>query len=242
MQFWAKLTGPNGAFAVVLDSRVEAWRGDPTGADNPGEAAFLISLEADPLGFGTYTTLHTFNGGAPVSTGLVLSSGSLDGNGAHGTEFNSGLVELSSTIPAGSDVRLSFDAQGAGATGGYLFGVDDVLFRIVAPGDVDGDGDAESDDLFRILAAGKFNNPALGPASWAEGDFNGDDLVNSANVFLILAGGHYNAGPYTTTPGIATIVPEPSTLILGAFGLLALLIGAWRREAPCKSLKKPKPA
>ena len=40
---------------------------------------------------------------------------------------------------------------------------DDVLFRIVAPGDTDGNGEVDSDDLFNILDAGNFNHPELWP-------------------------------------------------------------------------------
>ena len=71
--------------------------------------------------------------------------------------LDSGLVELQEAIPAGSTIRLTFDAQTVGQTEGYLFGVDNVLFRIVAPGDTDGNGEVDSDDLFNMLGAAKFN-------------------------------------------------------------------------------------
>ena len=90
----------------------------------------------------------------------------------------------------------------------------------------------DSGDLFAILAAGKFNNPAAGPATWREGDYNGDDLVNSTDLFLILATGKYNQGPYTTAtgPGALASVPEPSTFTLAVFGLLAVAMLQRRRQ------------
>ena len=109
---------------------------------------------------------------------------------------------------------------------------DDVLFRIVAPGDTDGNGEVDSDDLFAILEAGKYNHPEFGPATWLEGDFSGDDLVNSTDLFLILATGKYNQGPYTTAtpPAALASVPEPSTFTLAVFGLLAVAMLQRRRQ------------
>ena len=230
IQFWGRLTGTGDVLAVVFQSRIEAWHGNlVTPPDTPGEAAFVISLQFDPEHDGTFTTAHTFNRGNPVTTGLVLQSGPIDR--IHVTFFRP-LLELPTAIPAGSDFRLTYDAQGVGQTQGYIFGVDDVLFRIVAPGDTDGNGEVNSDDLFNILEAGKYNHPELGPATWHEGDYNGDDLVNSADLFLILAAAKFNAGPYTTgipSAALAT-VPEPSTFILATFGLAGLLVSARRRR------------
>ena len=137
-----------------------AWAGDVSQADNPGEAAFLISLEFDPDRDGTFDIAEVFNGGNPVTTGLALSPGPLDGNGTAGASYSSGLVELATPIPASSDIRPTFDAQATAQTSGYLFGVDDVSFRVVAPGDTDGNGELDVLDVAAIGDAGKFNNPA----------------------------------------------------------------------------------
>ena len=107
-------------------------------------------------------------------------------------------------------IRYRQGLAAAGQTQGYIFGVDDVLFRTVAPGDTDGSGELDVLDVAAIINAGKFNNPELGAATWAEGDFNGDDLVNSTDLFLFLAVGRYNQGPYTTStppagPSIADV-------------------------------------
>ena len=225
IQLWAELVGPNDVLAVVLETRVEAWYGDPA-ADVPGEAAFYISLEFDPEKDGFFNTAEVFNNGNAVTTGFnSLSPGALDGNGSAGTSFTSGLVVLPIPIPAGSDIRLTFDAQDVDQTQGYIFGVDDVLLRIVAPGDTDGNGVVDSTDLFTILGAGKFNHPELGSATWGEGDFTGDTLVNSDDLFAMLSAAKYNQGPYTTatTPAALATVPEPSASMLAAFGLVALL-------------------
>ena len=102
------------------------------------------------------------------------------------------------------------------------------MFRIVAPGDTDGNGEVNSEDLFNILEAGKSNHPELGPATWLEGDFSGDDLVNSTDLFLILATGKYNQGPYTTAAALATI-PEPSSIVLAVIALAGFVVFIRRR-------------
>ena len=63
---------------------------------------------------------------------------------------------------------------------------------------------------------------------------NDDDEVNSTDLFLILATGKYNQGPYTTStpPAALATVPEPSSFVLAALGLTALLTVAWRCYAP----------
>ena len=66
------------------------------------------------------------------------------------------------------------------------------MFRIIAPGDTDGNCEVNSTDLFDILGAGKYNHPELGPATWREDDYNGDGDVDSGDLFLILATGKYN--------------------------------------------------
>ena len=75
LQLSAQLTGPNDVRAVVLEARIEAWFGDAVIADNPGEAAVVATLEFDPEQDGTYQMAETFNGGAPITTGLVLAPG-----------------------------------------------------------------------------------------------------------------------------------------------------------------------
>ena len=225
LQLGAELTDGDDVRAVRLAFSIEAWAGS-LNADSPGEAAYVVELAVDRTGNGDFGRIFAFNHGANISTGLTLAPGLLDGNSdANRTMFDSGLVELPEAIPAGSTIRLTFDARNVGQTEGYLFGLDDVLFRIVAPGDTDGNGVVDSDDLFAILAAGKFNHPDLGPASWGEGDFTGDDLVNSDDLFAILGAAKFNAGPYTTAtpPAALATVPEPSTFILAAIALVGLL-------------------
>ena len=240
IHFTGSLTGPLGVRAIVFQTRIEAWHGDMVNPpDTPGEAAFVISLEFDAEHDGVFTTAHAFNGGDPVTTGLVLGPGPIDGT--HVTFFRL-LLELPTPILAGSDFRLTYDAQSVGQTQGYIFGVDDVMFRIVALGDTDGNGEVNSDDLLAIQGAGKYNHPELGPATWREGDYNGDGLVNSAYLFAVLEAAKFNAGPYTVDSavagdGIMTATGDITLDASGAAGMSA--VGASSRPAAFLTAIRP---
>ena len=167
----------------------------------PGRSAFLISLEFDQEKDGSFSTAETFNGGSPVTTGLVLTSEFLlDGNGAADTSFASGLVELATAIPSYSNVRLIFDTQGVGQTWHYIFGVNDVLFRIVAPGDTDGNGEVDTQDVQNILAAAKFGLDTPEDEPWGVGDFDGNGNVGPLDIQLLSAVAQFDAVPYVQQP------------------------------------------
>ena len=103
-------------------------------------------------------------------------------------------------------------------------------------GDTNLDRQINSTDLFAILAAGKYNHPELGPATWSEGDFTGDALVNSSDLFAMLGAAKFNAGPYTMSTPTAALaaVPEPSSIVFAVIALAGLAAVIRRRySAPC---------
>ena len=117
-----------------------------------------------------------------------------------------------------------------------------MMFRIVALGDTDGNGEVNSDDLLAIQGAGKYNHPELGPATWREGDYNGDDLVNSAYLFAVLEAAKFNAGPYTVDSavagdGIMTATGDITLDASGAAGMSA--VGASSRPAAFLTAIRP---
>ena len=157
IQFFAQITVATEARAVRVMFNVEAWAGDPFAFDS-GEAAYDVNLDVDTGDGNGFSNLLAFG---ETTTGKILMSGVLDGNDpANLASFDSGVVEVG--ITTGSKLRLSFDATAQGLTERYLFGVDDVLFRIVPPGNGNGDGQLNSTDLFLILATGLYNT---GPCS-----------------------------------------------------------------------------
>ena len=109
-------------------------------------------------------------------------------------------------------------------------------------GDATLDGSVNASDLAKMLA----NYNQLTNMVWSQGDFNYDHAVDSNDLAKVLA--NYNQGPIVpginatsyggldaqaiqmlTAAGFA-VVPEPSSLVLLAAGLLGLLACAWRRR------------
>jgi len=109
-------------------------------------------------------------------------------------------------------------------------------------GDATLDGKVDASDLAKVLA----NYNQLSGMVWDQGDFDYNATVDANDLAKVLA--NYNQGPIV--PGIDatsygrldaqaiqiltaagfSVVPEPSTLVLLAAGLLGLLCYAWRRR------------
>ena len=84
-------------------------------------------------------------------------------------------------------------------------------------GDADLDGQFNSSDLVTVFTAGKYESGDA--AVWAEGDWNGDSTFGSGDLVVAFTDGGYEAGP---RPAMAA-VPEPSSCILLALGMLLVL-------------------
>jgi len=137
-----QFSGEKRVRAVNLSFDIEAWGANGSAVD-PGEAAYVVELEASsrnrPFGL-----IESFNEGNPVSTGQNLARGNglfstKDGNdSANRMSYNSGVTEVN--VSGNSLFRLSFDATGIEGTREHLFGLDNVSFRTLGAGDVDGNG------------------------------------------------------------------------------------------------------
>ena len=90
------------------------------------------------------------------------------------------------------------------------------------PGDANRDGTVNGADLNIVLS--NYNQTFTGD-TWALGDFNGDGTVDGADLNVVLSNYNQVGG------GVAAAVPEPSTLLLAAAGLVGLLAYAWRKRA-----------
>jgi hypothetical protein len=94
--------------------------------------------------------------------------------------------------------------------------VEDVMHATY--GDANPDGEFNSGHLVAVLASGTYEMDV--DSVWSTGDFNGDARTNSSDLVVALAGGGYEAGPLAAT---AAAVPEPSGLVLGLLGLVAMV-------------------
>lgn len=90
-------------------------------------------------------------------------------------------------------------------------------------GDSNLDGKFDSTDFVLVLTAGRYDT--FFPAGWTEGDWDGNRLFNSGDFVAALQAGGYDQGPRAAVAA----VPEPSSLMLIAFGLMALVLGRRRR-------------
>lgn len=187
LQFVADIT-ESSASSFQLQFDVEAWDArdgvfSPIlnrvigGPDDPGEAAFSVKMDIDsgegfaPLvDIGRVTTGPTLQ---PVFEGIV------DGNAdANRVSFNSG--EVSVAIPAGSQLRVRWEADTEVDADGWVFGLDNVSLSLFGtgsqPGDFNRDGILDTVDIDMLTAeifAGT-NDPAI--------DITGDGLVDDSDL------------------------------------------------------------
>ena len=78
------------------------------------------------------------------------------------------------------------------------------------PGDANFDGKVDINDLTIVLS----NYGETVGASWTNGDFNGDGRVDINDLTIVLA----NYGRTAGASVAVAAVPEPSTVLLAAFG------------------------
>ena len=93
-----------------------------------------------------------------------------------------------------------------------------VLKSAVFPGDANGDGRVDVNDLTIVLS--HFGQTGM---TWPQGDFNGDGRVDVNDLTIVLTNFGQTAG--ATDAGSPLAVPEPSVLLLALIGLAGLLAG-----------------
>jgi T5SS/PEP-CTERM-associated repeat protein/autotransporter-associated beta strand protein len=183
------------------------------------------------IGSGTLTmTLsgaNTYTGPTNVNVGtLSLDQPCLYNAG--NVRIDSGAV-LNLTYVDTDTVRFLFLGgipQAAGVynsanSSGYITGSGSLLVSYsVLPGDANADGTVNGSDLNTVLS--DYNQTGM---DWWHGDFDGNGTVNGTDLNTVLS--NYNQS-VSVSAGAA--VPEPSTLLLAAAGLLGLLAYLWQRR------------
>ena len=81
------------------------------------------------------------------------------------------------------------------------------------PGDANGDGGFNSDDIVHVFIPGEFEDHISDNSTWVTGDWDGDLDFTTEDVVTAFRLGHYQIAA-------ARVIPEPSGAILLALGLL----------------------
>ena len=99
-----------------------------------------------------------------------------------------------------------------------------VILQPMLPGDANGDGTVDINDLTIVLA-----NYGQTGMTWSQGEFTGDGTVDINDLTIVLA--HYGQSVGSFAAGTAA-VPEPTALVLIGLGGLGMLGFVWRRQKP----------
>ncbi len=117
-------------------------------------------------------------------------------------------------------VDFGFDSVAyANKMGMYMPAV--VLQRAGFPGDANGDGTVDVNDLTIVLS-----HFGQGGMTWSQGDFNGDGTVDVNDLTIVLA--HFGQSVGSSAGGNVSAVPEPGALALLAAWFASLLAYALR--------------
>jgi autotransporter-associated beta strand protein len=186
-------------------------------------------------GGGTLDILQAVTGGLmfdldTTSDLVTVASGTLD-LGWELIEFDDFTFTAGTGFGLGTYTLFSADSI-SGALGPNVLGVVDGLLTTLAidgssltltaemiPGDANGDGDVDDKDA-SILGA----NWRSTTATWETGDFNNDNKVDDKDAAIMAA--HWG---YGASAAESASVPEPTTLVLLASAMAALLAMRRRR-------------
>jgi hypothetical protein len=180
------------------------------GALSPGMAEAIYNVPTNIAALSNYNlgTMNTLFG--VYSSGTAATVGSLTWTE---TTTLSGHNAGDAWTSGGYDY-VQLDSNGGG-----------VETRALEPGDANGDGKVDINDLTIVLA--NFGRTGM---IWSQGEFTGDGTVDVNDLTIVLAnfGKTYSAG--------VMAVPEPGTLVLISVGAIGLFRFAWgrggtRREA-----------
>lgn len=223
---FTKSTGP---FALAdsdayTTDELGAGFGGPTILKTPaitltGLAAGSLKLEFDSAWrtSGDQTGEITVQYGAGAETSVLTWSSVAEDPNFHATNLNE-TVFVNLNNPAGnSSAVVRFKYTG---TDNWFWAIDNLKIGTGGNADFDNDGDADGQDFLiwqKNLGTG---------TTFAQGDADGNGAVNAADLAIWKS----QFGQTGLATGATGAVPEPTSLAIGAFGLM-VLAGARRKRA-----------
>ncbi|MCA9200745.1 MAG: hypothetical protein KDA87_24570, partial [Planctomycetales bacterium] len=104
----------------------------------------------------------------------------------------------------------------------------DLLFAVnriakTSIGDVNLDGQFNSQDLVQVFTAGEYDDGLTGNSLWSEGDWNGDGDFDSSDFVTAFTEGNYTSASIVS-------VPEPANAMLLMIGVLLWRVRLGRRR------------
>ncbi|MCA9216647.1 MAG: PEP-CTERM sorting domain-containing protein [Planctomycetales bacterium] len=182
-----------------------AFGADSNGTASHGGLMDNIGVWDEALDEDAIKRLMSFDMGPTVA-------GDFNNNGMRDT----GDLDLLATAMQANDLALDLNNDGTTNIADRVMWVEQLSNTFM--GDSNFDGEFNSSDFVTVFSAGKYESGQA--ATWAQGDWSGDGQFNSSDFVTAFAGGGYEIG---TKPGGLQVVPEPSSLVLLAFGAFALL-------------------
>ena len=91
-------------------------------------------------------------------------------------------------------------------------------------GDANLDGEFNTNDLVQVFRAGEYEDQIEANSTWGTGDWNGDGEFDTTDLVAAFRDGGYEQGPRAFAA-----VPEPTSLMLAAFALIAFFTKVRRR-------------
>jgi hypothetical protein len=155
---------------------------------------------------------------AGLAADAVAPTGDFDNNGI----LDAADIDALTSAARGGLNPAEFDLNADGLVNGddRLVWINDIKNTYL--GDSDMDGEFGTKDFVTVFTAGQYEDATPNNSTWATGDWNGDGDFGTPDFVAAFTAGGYEKGPKPGGPNAAA-VPEPSSLVLIAVGILSIV-------------------
>ncbi|MCA9171532.1 MAG: PEP-CTERM sorting domain-containing protein [Planctomycetales bacterium] len=141
-------------------------------------------------------------------------TGDFDGNGVLD------LADINLLLGGISAASSDYDLNSDGTTDATDLGIWVHDLKKTWIGDANFDGLFDSSDFVQVFQNGEYEDGVAGNSGWEDGDWTGDHEFDSSDFVAAFQDGGYEQGVRAATAA----VPEPSTLVLTALGMLGVAL------------------